>query len=291
MRAMPTILFIIPYFGQWPFWMPFFIESCRANRSINWLLVSDCAPLDALPPNVEQRYVGFEEYCAWISQRLGFTFAPVNAYKLCDLKPVYGYLHEADLKGYDFWGFSDIDLVYGDLRNYFTGSQLSKYKFFSTHDRRVSGHLCLMRNLPEFRVLFRRIRNFKERLQDQQNHALDEGAFSRLFLWRKNFPEPFFSLLGRVNPLRRVAEFKEAFSTPNAGRPWVDGGMNFPTRWYWDHGRLGNDLDGGREFPYLHFLGWKKTAWQSLDFEDSSALTTLAQKRRWSIDAGGFHVL
>lgn len=291
MHTMPSILFIIPYFGQWPFWMPFFLESCRANSTINWLLIGDCAPLDALPLNVEQRHISFASYCEWVSQRLGFAFAPANAYKLCDLKPVYGYLHEADLEGYDFWGFSDLDLVYGDLREYFTSERLGEYKFFSTHERRVSGHLCLMRNDSEFRGLFRRIQNFEMLLQDQRNHALDEGAFSRLFLWRKNFPEPFFSLLGKLNPLRRVAEFKEAFSTPNAGRPWIDGSMNFPTRWCWDNGRLCNDLDGAREFPYLHFLGWKKSAWSYQNFESSSSLFALAQKRRWSIDVEGFHAL
>lgn len=289
MRNPPSIIFIIPYFGQWPFWMPFFIESCRANPDINWLLISDCPPLDALPVNVEQRYASFADYCAWISQRLGFTFAPQNPYKLCDLKPAYGYLHEADVKGYDYWGFSDLDLIYGDLRGYFSAERLQRYKFFSTHERRVSGHLCLLRNEPALRELFWRIRDFRQRAQDQKNHALDEGGFTRLFLWRKNLPGPLFRLLGLFNPLRRLAEFREAFSTPNASRRWIDGSMDFPECWYWERGHLRNCKDGQREFPYLHFLGWKKNTWKNIPGIPAQSLQEIASSWHWHIDQAGFH--
>jgi len=285
----PSIIFIIPYFGHWPFWMPFFIESCRANSDINWLLISDCERLNDLPLNVEQRYVSFVDYCAWISQRLGFIFAPQHPYKLCDLKPAYGYLHEADIEGYDYWGFSDLDLIYGDLRGYFCTERLRRYKFFSTHERRVSGHLCLLRNEPALRELFWRIRDFKERAQDKKNHALDEGGFTRLFLWRKNFPPSLFRLMGLFNSYRRLAEFKEAFSTPNASRPWTDGSMIFPDCWYWERGRLRNCKDNGIEFPYLHFMSWKKNAWEHTPNVADSSMREIAVTQHWRIDHAGFH--
>jgi len=287
----PRIIFLIPYFGQWPFWMPFFIQSCRANADINWLLIGDCAALKDLPANVRQQRINFPDYCSWISSRLGVEFAPENPYKLCDLKPALGYLHEQDIAGYDFWGFSDLDLIYGDLRAYFTEVRLRRYKLLSTHERRVSGHLCLLRNERPLRELFWRIPDFRQRIQEQKNHALDEGGFSRIFLWRKNFPKPLFKLLGLFNPWRRVAEFAEAFSTPNAGRPWLDGSMNFPARWYWRQGCLSNDLDKGREFPYLHFLSWKKKEWQQQDQPGAQVLRSLAESGQWRVDDKGFHAL
>lgn len=288
MKSPPSILFIIPYFGQWPFWMPFFIESCRANRDVNWLLISDCGALSELPENVELRKSSFAEYCTWVSIRLGFKFSPSNPYKLCDLKPAYGYLHEQDIAGYDYWGFSDIDLVYGNLRAYFTEERLNKFKFFSTHERRVSGHLCLLRNEPELRDLFWRIRDFKARIQDPKNHALDEGGFTRLFLWRKNFPKSLFKFVGLFNRLRRVAEFEEAFSTPNGVRAWTDGTQAYPVYWQWQDGRLTNDKDGEREFPYLHFLHLKKNAWKCIAIPASQVLVELSRTHCWIISESGF---
>ncbi|MEX6501451.1 DUF6625 family protein [Pseudomonas zhanjiangensis] len=291
MRNPPSIIFLIPYFGQWPFWMPFFIESCRCNPDIDWLLIGDCAELEELPSNVRQQRISFEAYCDFVSTRLGFEFAPINPYKLCDLKPALGFIHEPEIQGYDYWGFSDLDLVYGNLRAYFTAEKLRRSKFFSTHERRVSGHLCLLRNEQPLRELFWRIPDFQRRVQDQKNHALDEGGFTRLFLWRKNFPKPLFRLVGLFNPWRRMAEFKEAFSTPNTGRAWTDGSMNFPQSWSWHAGRLRNDRDGAREFPYLHFLGWKRGAWKEFEFASEQARSALVQSRAWRIDQQGFHPL
>lgn len=122
MAVSPSICFVIPYFGRWPFWMPLFLESCRLNSDIDWLLFSDCGEPEHLPPNVRIEPIDYASYCAWVSQRLGIPFAPANPYKLCDLKPALGYIHEDRLRGYDFWAFGDLDVLYGRLREYFTPS-------------------------------------------------------------------------------------------------------------------------------------------------------------------------
>ncbi|XKG69449.1 hypothetical protein LG309_02085 [Stutzerimonas chloritidismutans] len=286
----PSIIIIIPYFGKWPFWMPFFIESCRANPNINWLLIGDCAVLEDLPNNVEQRFFAFVDYCAFVSECLGINFNPSNPYKLCDLKPALGFIHAADVAGYDFWGFSDLDLIYGDLRSYFSDARLRKYKVLSTHERRISGHFCLLRNEPELNSLFWKIPDFVRRAEDPKNHALDEGGFSRIFLWRKNFPKPLFDFVGLFNRWRRVAEFKEAFSTPNGIRPWTDGTQDYPAFWVWRNGRLQNAKDGDRQFPYLHFLVWKKDWQQSSQPMSYEQAQVLASRRNWRIDRDGFHI-
>lgn len=288
-KSTPRILFVIPYFGSWPFWMPFFLESCRRNADIDWLLFSDCGTPDNLPPNVQVEQITYKEYCQLVSARLGIEFAPEHAYKLCDIKPALGYIHEDRLAGYDFWAFGDIDLIYGDLRAYFTAERLARNDLFSTHERRVAGHLCLMRNTANQRELFKQIKNWRERFTDQKHHAIDEGAFSRLFLWRKNFPKPLFNLVGKFNPLRRRSEFTEAFSTPGGVIKWHDGTNDFPVHWLWRDGRLSNDRDGERTFPYFHFVCWKRNEWAALPKPDPSAVRALAATSNWIIDETGFH--
>lgn len=291
MPKTPSIIIIIPYFGQWPFWMPFFIESCRANPDINWLLIGDCPALEGLPDNVKQRGFEFSSYCAFVSERLDINFNPSSPYKLCDLKPALGFIHAAEVVGYDYWGFSDLDLIYGDLRAYFSNDRLRRFKVLSTHERRISGHFSLLRNESEMNSLFWKIPDFVRRAEDPNNHALDEGGFSRIFLWRKNFPKPLFEFVGMFNRWRRVAEFKEAFSTPNGIRPWTDGTQDYPAYWTWCNGCLQNAKDGDRQFPYLHFLVWKKYWQQSahapMSYEQAQVL---ASSRNWRIDRDGFHI-
>ncbi|MEZ1317190.1 hypothetical protein QIW53_14310 [Pseudomonas fluorescens] len=285
----PRILFLMPYFGSWPFWMPFFLESCRRNPDIDWLMFSDCGVPENLPPNVTIECMTFGDYCGIVSERLGIDFAPTQAYKLCDIRPAFGLIHADRLEGYDFWGFGDIDLVYGDLRSYFTADRLASYDLYSTHERRVAGHLCLIRNTERKRQLFRRIKDWEARFTDQKHHALDEGAFSRIFLWRKNFPDPLFKLVGKFNPWRRRSEFTEAFSTPGGCIKWHDGTDNFPHQWYWRDGKVSNDRDGDRQFPYFHFVCWKRNEWSQMPSPDPAEIKRLAAEPAWNIDATGFH--
>ena len=42
--ALASVLILIPWFGPWPPWMRFFLESCRWNSTINWLLIGDAEP-------------------------------------------------------------------------------------------------------------------------------------------------------------------------------------------------------------------------------------------------------
>lgn len=288
MTGVPSICFVIPYFGRWPFWMPLFLESCRSNPDIHWLLFSDCGEPENLPANVRVEAIDYANYCALVSERLGIPFAPANPYKLCDLKPALGFVHQEQLQEYDFWAFGDIDLIYGRLREYFDAKRLARFDLLSTHVRRVSGHLCLLRNTQTMRELFRRMPCWQERLSDQTHHALDEGAFSRLFLWRKNFPKPLFKLVGYFNPLRRRSEFVEAFSTPDGCIAWVDGSFKFPRRWFWREGSLTNDQDGGHQFPYFHFAIWKRDAWAKRAEPSAEMIGSLVEKQVWVVDEQGF---
>jgi hypothetical protein len=288
----PRICFLMPYFGKWPFWMPLFLESCRRNHDIDWLFFSDCGVFDNLPDNVLIRSISYEDYCAFVRKRLGIDFHPATPYKLCDAKPTLGFIHEEDLENHDFWAFGDIDLIYGKLRDHYTNERLARYDLISNHARRISGHLCLIRNTPKMRELFMKIPNWKARLSDERHQALDEGAFSRLFLWRKNFPKPLFKLVGLFNPLRRKSEFNEAFSTPNAGIDWIDGSRDFPKCWYWKEGSLTNDKDGEREFPYFHFLVWKSNDWSTIKSDEvGDAMRMLARQKSWRISASGFKAM
>lgn len=215
------MLLIIPYFGSWPFWLDFFLLSCRRNPTVNWLIIGDSpAPADA-PANVEFRQVAYADYLAFVSARLGIPFDPVRPYKLCDLKPMYGYLHEEDLSGYDFWGFCDLDVVFGDLRSFLTPEVL-RHDVIATHDTRISGHFSLLRNTPVLREAFRRIPDWAAKVCEQKSQRLDEAAFSKLFLRYKRWPQGLRKWLPGANPL--VFRPCSASSSPRrtAGSPgWM----------------------------------------------------------------------
>jgi len=281
----PSIRFIIPYFGTWPFWMDFFLASCARNPDIDWLFFTDCGIPDNAPVNVHFIEISYADYCALVSEKLGIYFSPPNPYKLCDIKPALGFIHSEHLVGYDFWAFGDIDVVYGDLRRYFTPARLSRKDLFATHSRRISGHLCLLRNDKRMREAFKMIPRWQERYADPVHQALDEGAFSRLFIRHKNWPEMCRRFAARFNKWARCSEFIESHSTFSI---LADGRRVVPKRWFLYEGRLTNSELGSRELPYLHFLMWKNQHWKEASPAELIGPSTLAQRRSWQVDENGW---
>ncbi|MEH6492212.1 DUF6625 family protein [Halopseudomonas sp.] len=281
----PRIRFVIPYFGSWPFWMDFFLAGCARNPDIDWLFFTDCGMPQNLPDNVTLVDISYPDYCALVSERLGIDFYPANPYKLCDIKPALGYIHAEHLDGYDFWAFGDIDVVYGNLRKYFTPERLATKDLFATHARRISGHLCLLRNTSTMREAFKLIPQWQERFADEAHLALDEGAFSRLFVRHKNWPEPLRRLANSFNRWAQCSEFVESHSTFSI---LPDGRRVVPQRWLLQNGRLTNSELGDTELPYLHFLVWKNQHWKGVAPESLRGPKALAQKSAWQVCESGW---
>lgn len=284
----PRILFIMPYFGSWPFWMSFYLKSCSYNSSIDWLFYTDCEPPQDAPSNVSFKSIGYEEYCRMVSDKLDIEFKAGNPYKLCDIRPALGYIHADDLKGYDFWAFGDIDVIYGNLRNYYTNKRLASKDLFSTHARHIAGHLCILRNVPVIVNAYRDIPDWKARFCDTEHHALDEGAFSRLFMGHKNWPDWMRFLAEKLKRRSRRSEFIEAHSTYTL---MPDGTKKTPDAWYWDNGRLINTDFGSQELPYLHFYRWKKQDWVGKSPQQLVQYECLYVENKWKISGEGFQAV
>jgi hypothetical protein len=273
-KKQKKIIFLMPYFGHFPEWFPFYLESCRWNPTIDWLFFTDCLiPKDA-PSNVQFIQISFEKYQQLVSERLDINFKPASPYKICDIRPAFGYIHQEYIESYDYFGFSDVDIIYGNLRAFYTDYVL-RYNTLSTHLDRVSGHLFLMKNNEQWINSFRKIPNWQQCMSQPSNAGVDEGAFSKVLRGRKRIPYVFYKLLGILDPYKRNHLFQERFSTILSGRPWLDGSYNYPDKWFWHQGKL--TVESGQELMYLHFMNWKSTQYQDGRYKDLKTWESLSR--------------
>lgn len=170
---------IIPYFGKWPDWMPLYLYSCSRQKDIDFIFYTDCGVPGRIYGNTIFRPMSFEDYCALASSRLKISFHPKAAYKLCDLRPFYGMVHEEDLSEYEWWGFGDLDLVYGDLSLLVNEENQRKYDLLTTHVDRLAGHFTVIRKKSKYTTLGLEIPNWEKLLCDEAHHAMDEVTFTR----------------------------------------------------------------------------------------------------------------
>ncbi|MCI8999430.1 MAG: hypothetical protein HFJ26_00445 [Clostridia bacterium] len=152
---MKTIAFIVPYFTlnqrKLPEVFELWLNSCKFNETVDWFFITDIdiSTYD-IPKNVHAIRKSFNEIKEKIQSNFNFKISLDKPYKLCDFRPVYGEIFEDILKGYDYWGFCDIDVIWGDIRKFLTDKVLIK------HDRILTrGNCSIFLNSKENNLRYR----------------------------------------------------------------------------------------------------------------------------------------
>lgn len=144
---MKSIVLIYPYFGALPVQYSMWRASALENSSIHFLIFTDTDIVSE--KNFQVIKCSFSEFQQLIQSAFNFSIVLDRPYKLCEYKPAYGYALQDYIKDYDYWGFGDLDLVYGDIRSFLTDNVLDKYKMFLGW-----GHLTLYRNDEDTNTFF-----------------------------------------------------------------------------------------------------------------------------------------
>jgi len=136
---MKSIIIIIPYFGKFPNEFQFWLNSAYQNKSIDFVIFTDQYLITR--DNVKVVNISFKELRLIFQEKFDFPICLEHPYKLCDYKPAYGFIFDTLINSYDFWGYCDIDLIFGNIRYFIDDSMLSKYQVISGW-----GHFTLYKN-------------------------------------------------------------------------------------------------------------------------------------------------
>lgn len=130
------------YFDLWKY-------SVGQNSSIDFFLFTD-KTVQNVPSNLHVIETNFTAIRDSISSIIGFKPVLNKPYKLCDYKPLYGLMFADYLIKYDWWGYNDLDVIFGDIRKFISDEMLESYdKIFTL------GHLTLFRNINRINNLWR----------------------------------------------------------------------------------------------------------------------------------------
>jgi hypothetical protein len=144
----PSIRLVVPHFGDRPSYFPLVLKSMAHNPDVHWLLFTD-RPVPQAPPNLEVRVCEFGDLAARIRAHFDFGISLETPYKLCDFRPAFGEIFAEELAGYDFWGHTDLDVVFGRIREHLPPDAFEADKIL------FQGNFALYRNTPAAAGWFR----------------------------------------------------------------------------------------------------------------------------------------
>lgn len=174
---MNKIGLIIPWFGMLPTYFPFFIKGCEHNKDILDIHIFTDSYFDIeLPTNIIVHHISFDDLITKISDKVQFQVKINNPYKLCDYKPLLGKIFEEDIIDYEFWGYGDIDVIYGDLKKFLKPDFLEKYDIITFREYIISGAFTLLRNNEYTRNLYKLSPDLDRVFKEEKYIAFDEAG-------------------------------------------------------------------------------------------------------------------
>ena len=179
------------FFGELPWYFNYFVHSCSYNKHIDFYIVTDDKKRERkVPPNIHFIYQSLDEMAQMASHKLGLEANISFGYKLCDFKPAYGIIFSHLLQGYDFWGHTDIDIIFGDIREFISNQLLNEFDLISVRPDWLTGCFLIYRNDQKINNLFRHSKVYKKVLTSTQHYCFDETNFAHdAFSDGKNYLE------------------------------------------------------------------------------------------------------
>lgn len=238
---MKSIILIIPYFGKWPLWFEAHLLSISKNPTIHWLIVTDCEIPKEYPKNITFKSTKLQHLNTHVNAVVNANVT-LTPRKLCDIRPAYGAIFYEDIKDYDFWGFCDMDIIWGNIRKFITDEMLINYDIISSRKNTLSGHFTILKNNSQIITLYKSIQNFKQKFEEAKLQRLDEEGFTS-----------FLKL-----ELNDNLKIKWDTILCNQERDRDSHQEYYLDRWLWQDGKVLNTKTK-QEVMYLHFINWKRT--------------------------------
>jgi hypothetical protein len=181
---MNKIILLCLWIGKLPDYFKYHYQTCISNKNVDFLLITDQKIELKYSSNYKIINITLSELKERIDSSMNIDWHFSNNRNICSLKCGLGDIFYDEIKNYSYWGFHDIDTLFGDF-NKFVIPYLEYYDIISFgvknyHDR-LSGPLMIIRNDEKYNKLYRRkFDEFVNKLYNYQIDSFDETEFNSI---------------------------------------------------------------------------------------------------------------
>lgn len=225
----PRVKLVTPWNGPLPVWLPQYQARWDASKLFVWERFS----IDLLRMN----------FLASLVSNNSPTNKETFYNAACDYRPLYRRMFAQQYEGYEWWGWCDVDVVFGDLDR-LLGPLLDDHDVVTTAAGYLHGPLTLLRNTDEIADLWRSTKDYKAVLANPVYCNWDETGFGDD---QPHHDNPSFSRMVANSGLRVHYDDRSWTET----KEMLPGGA--PSRGCELHGDKLVEFPTGRELVLYHF--------------------------------------
>lgn len=250
---MKKITLLAPMFGDhFPNYFPLLLDSMKNNPEIQFVLPTDIDfnhLYTNLPKNIKFRRTTLAITQKKLERITGCRVILTKAYKICDYKPMYGMLFDDLIGDSEWWGYFDVDIIFGDISHWLTEELLASVDRIFTR-----GHLTLFRNVSTNNTLWKHnfrlpeVPSYQEVVSSPAIYAFDEWG------WGKNKGRGLSYAINKLNLVNQYDnEYAFADISPNTFAFTVSNGITLSYLKYTNGKLMGYEESGlMHEFMYVH---------------------------------------
>lgn len=231
--------FIICWFGKFPEYFPQWVVSCSFNKSYDFLIFTDQEYSEPIPDNIKLIPLTLDEFKNKAETVLEIKCDIKKPYRICDFRPMFGLIFKDEISDYDFWGYCDIDLIFGNLENFILDDDFAKFSAFFN-----GGPFTLIKNNNYMNNLFKlkgSAFNYKKVISHDAIFAFDEVTGIQQIARNNNVNAKF--LVPCIETDTRHLQLRSRFDIFN---PNVQA-------FYWENGNLFRVAQIGKKIMYQDY--------------------------------------
>jgi hypothetical protein len=184
MNKLNKIILINLWFGEIPEYFKYHYETCMANKNVDFLFITD-QKIELESVNYKVINIDLQFLKDRIKNTIGIDYEFSSNRNICQLKCAFGDIFKEEIKDYLYWGFHDIDTLFGDFNKFILPLLNDNYDIISFaakkfHDR-ISGPLVLIKNIETNNKLYKKkFSDFIDRLYNYSVDSFDETEFNAI---------------------------------------------------------------------------------------------------------------
>ena len=164
------IAIISVYLGELPKYFNFTKKSIFHNKEYDWFIFSDQILETYKENNITYVPTSLDDINRRLSNKLNYNVELKNPYKLVDTKPSWFDIFEEYFENYDWWGWTDLDIIYGNFSTFLDDIVFENYDIVTIMNRYLFGPFVLMSK--KYKDIYKEIENVSNLIANENPNNL-----------------------------------------------------------------------------------------------------------------------